>query len=60
MLEKIGAFGEALAIWESLGNKRDIARVKKAIASGKSAMPKGRSRPRKIEAWHDEKQQDLF
>jgi tetratricopeptide (TPR) repeat protein len=45
MLEKTGALGEALVIWKNLGKAKDIKRVEKSIAVGKSGKAQaGRKR----------------
>ena len=60
MLEKSGVLDEALTLWKRIGSARDVKRVEKAIAAGKSGKARpGRARagaPRRI----DDGQLDLL
>jgi hypothetical protein len=60
MLEKTGALGEALVVWKNLGKAKDVKRVEKSIAAGKSGKAQaGRKRSEALRE-RGNRQLDLF
>lgn len=60
MLENTGALAEALALWKRIGSARDVKRVEKAIASGKSGKARAGRARRGVPPGIDDGQLGLF